>query len=158
MRGEHAGIVMPVTSRRRNQRGEPVEQLERGEGELGLAGGQRLGEAIADVLIGAVPGESFTGEGGTGAVAQQPFEAGAVRSLDQDGGVQREPAAVAPAGEVGGDLDGAGLLGPRPGSPSRTGAIEHEVPQILGDFVVVHELNGTQAIGGRCHESAHIPH
>ena len=30
-----------------HQRGEPVEQFERGEGELGLAGGQRLGEAIA---------------------------------------------------------------------------------------------------------------
>ena len=72
MRGEHAGIVMSVTPRPGHQRGEPVEQLERGEGELGLAGGQRLGEAIANGLIRAVPGESFTGEGGTGAVAQQP--------------------------------------------------------------------------------------
>jgi hypothetical protein len=71
---------MAVTSRPGHQRGEPVEQLERGEGELGLAGGQGLGEAIADGLIGAVPAEPFTGEGGTGAVAQQPFEAGAVRS------------------------------------------------------------------------------
>lgn len=33
MRGEHAGVVMPMTPRWRNQRGEPVEQLERGEGE-----------------------------------------------------------------------------------------------------------------------------
>jgi hypothetical protein len=39
MRGEHAGVVMPVTPRPGHQRGEPVEQLERGEGELGLAGG-----------------------------------------------------------------------------------------------------------------------
>jgi hypothetical protein len=31
MRGEHAGVVMPVTSRQGHQRGEPVEQLERGE-------------------------------------------------------------------------------------------------------------------------------
>jgi hypothetical protein len=52
MLGEHAGVVMPVTPPPGHQRGEPVEQLERGEGELGLAGGQRLGEAIADGLIG----------------------------------------------------------------------------------------------------------
>ena len=38
MRGEHAGLVMPVASRRGNQCGEQVEQLERGQGELGLAG------------------------------------------------------------------------------------------------------------------------
>jgi len=44
------------------------------------------------------------GEGGSGAVAQQPFEAGAILGLDAHGDVQREPAAVAPAGEVGGDL------------------------------------------------------
>ena len=83
MRGEHAGVVMPVTPRRRKQRGEPV---------------------------GPVPGESFTGAGGSGAIAQQPFETGAVRGLDQDAGVQREPAAMAPAGEVGGDVGSEGAV------------------------------------------------
>jgi hypothetical protein len=82
MRGEHAGVVMPVTPRRRNQRGEPVEQLERGEGEFGLAGGQGLVQAVADWLVGPIPVEPFTGEGRSGAVAQQPLEAGAVLGLD----------------------------------------------------------------------------
>ena len=52
VRGEQAGVVMPVTPWRRNQRGEAVEQFERGEGELGLAGGQRPGEGVADRLVG----------------------------------------------------------------------------------------------------------
>ena len=41
-----------------------------------------------------------------------PFslEFGAVRGLDQDGGVQREPAAVTPAGEIGGDLGSEGAV------------------------------------------------
>jgi len=34
------------------------------------------------------------------------IEAGAIRRLDAHGGVQREPAAVTPAGEVGGDFRG----------------------------------------------------
>jgi len=94
MRGEHAGVVMPVTPRRRNQCGEPVEQFEWGEGELGLGGGQGFGEDVAGRLVGPVPGEPFTGEGRASAVAQQPLEAGAVRGLDQDGGVQREATAT----------------------------------------------------------------
>ena len=41
----------------------------RGEDELGLAGGQGLDQGVAHRLIGTVPGEPFTGEGGSGAVA-----------------------------------------------------------------------------------------
>ena len=85
-------------TRRRDQCGEPVEQFERGQGELGLAGGQGFWEAVADGPIGPVRGEPLAGEGGSGAVAQHPFEAGTVLGLDAYGGVQREPAAVASVG------------------------------------------------------------
>jgi len=86
-RGAAAGGGGEYGSRRRNRHwcsvrhrlcGESVEQLERGEGELGLAGGQGFAQGVADRLVGAVPGEPFAGEGGSGAVAQQPFEAGAI--------------------------------------------------------------------------------
>ena len=99
-----------IEARRRHQRGEPVEQFERGQGEFGLAGGLGPGQAVADGLVGAVPAEPLADEGGSGAVAQQPFEAGAVLGLDAHGGVQREAAAVTPAGEVGGDLRGEGAV------------------------------------------------
>jgi len=69
MRGEHAGVVMLMPVRWRDQCGESVEQLERGEGGLGLATGQRLGRGVADRLRGTVPGEPLAGEGGAGAVA-----------------------------------------------------------------------------------------
>ena len=106
----HAGVVMSVTPRRRHQRGQPVEQSERGERELGLAGGQRPGQAIADGLVGPVPGEPFTGEGGSGAVAQQPFEPGAIGGCDAHSGVQRKAAAMTPPGEVGGDVRDQGAM------------------------------------------------
>jgi hypothetical protein len=77
------------SSWRGDQRGESVEQFERGEGEFGLAGGQRLGEGVADGLLGTVPGEPLAGEGGAGAVAQQSLEAGAILSLDAHRGVRR---------------------------------------------------------------------
>ena len=48
--------------------------------------------------------------GGAGAVAQQPFEAGAILGFDAHGGVQGEPAAVAPAGEDGGDFRREGAM------------------------------------------------
>ncbi len=57
MRGEHPEIVMPMPARRRDQRGEAIEQFERGEGEFGLAVGQGPGQGVADRLIGAVPRE-----------------------------------------------------------------------------------------------------
>jgi hypothetical protein len=47
VRGEHAGIVMPMAARR-DQRDAAVEPFERGEGEFGLAAGQGLGEGVAD--------------------------------------------------------------------------------------------------------------
>jgi len=103
MRGEHAEVVMSMPARRRDQRGESVEQFERGEGELGLAAGQGLGQSVADRLVVTLPGEPRAGEGRSGAVAQQSFEAGAILGLEAHGGVQREPAAVVPAGNLRGE-------------------------------------------------------
>jgi hypothetical protein len=65
--GEHAEVVVPMAAWRGDQRGGSVEQFERGEGELGLAGGRGLRQGVADWLIIPLPGEPFTGEGGPGA-------------------------------------------------------------------------------------------
>ena len=81
---------MPMATWRGDQCGESVEQFERGEGECGLAGRQGFWEGVADRLIRPVPGKSFAGEGRADAVAQQPFEAGAVLGLDAHRGVQGE--------------------------------------------------------------------
>jgi hypothetical protein len=74
---------------------------------------QGFWEGVADRLIRSVPRESFAGEGRSGAVAQQAFEAGAIRRFDAHDGVQREPATVVPAGEIGGDLRGEGAMAHR---------------------------------------------
>jgi hypothetical protein len=47
MRGEHASIVMPMAVRRRDQRGEAVEQFEWSEGELGCT--PEIQRAVQDV-------------------------------------------------------------------------------------------------------------
>jgi hypothetical protein len=120
MRGEHAEVVMPMPARRRDQRGESVEQFERGEGELGRAAGQGLGQSVADRLVVTLPGEPRAGEGRSGAVAQQSFEAGAILGLEAHGGVQREPAAVVPAGKLRGNLRGERTVAD--GDPQRPAA------------------------------------
>ena len=63
------------------------------------AGG--AGIAQRDGLVVTLPAKPLEGEGRPGAVVQQPFEAGAILGLEAHGGMEREPAAVAPGGEVG---------------------------------------------------------
>ena len=77
-----------MSPRRGDRRGKAVEQFEKGEHELGLAAGQRLGQNVADRPVVAVPVQPFTGERGAGAVAQQPFEAGTIRRFEAHAGVQ----------------------------------------------------------------------
>lgn len=62
-------------------------------------------------------GEPFAGEGGSGAVAQQSFEAAAVLGFEAHGGVQREPTSATPMGDVGGGL------GHAPGGAERAQSI-----------------------------------
>lgn len=81
LRGEHAGVVMPMPPRQRNQRGEPVEPFEWREGELGLAGGQGYCEGVANRLVGSTPAEPLTGEGGAGAVAQRAIRTDAEHAV-----------------------------------------------------------------------------
>ncbi len=57
-------------------------------------------------MLGAVPAEPFTGERRARAVAQQPFQAGAISGLDAYRSVHGKAAAVVPAGEVVGNLGG----------------------------------------------------
>ena len=58
------------------------------------------GNARAGGAVTALPLQSLTGERGPGAVAQQPFECGAILGLDEYTRVHREPAAVLPALEI----------------------------------------------------------
>ena len=71
----------------RDQCGESVEQFEWRESERGLAARQGFWQGVADRLIRSVPRESFAGEGRSGAIAQQAFEAGAILGLDTYGRV-----------------------------------------------------------------------
>ena len=95
---------MPVTARGWDQRRESIQKLKRRERENGLTIGSGLGQRIAHARFGdtrgaagavtALPLQSLTGERGPGAVAQQPFECGAILGLDEYTRVHREPAAA----------------------------------------------------------------
>jgi hypothetical protein len=100
-------VTVAVESGRREDLGQPVEQLEGRETQGGAAGQVGLREDVED-LIGAAADEveTFESEGGPGAIADQPFEAGPVGGLDADAGVEAEPAAVIPGEHV---LDVVGL-------------------------------------------------
>ena len=110
MRRKRPVIRMPVTTRGRDQRRESIQKLKRSQHEFGLAVAVRLGQHIAHARFGdtrgaggavtALPLQSLTGERGPGAVAQQPFECGAILGLDEYARVHREPAAVLPALEI----------------------------------------------------------
>ena len=93
IRGEHPVVAMPVLSRRRDEIGEPVEELKRREFDAaigprprGLAaaagpdpvGGFVSGQHVADAGYPAVwaadHGEPLEGEGGPGTVSQEMFQ------------------------------------------------------------------------------------
>ena len=93
IRGEHPVVAMPVLSRRRDEIGEPVEELKRREFDAaigprprGLAaaagpdpvGGFVSGQHVADAGYPAVwaadHGEPLKGEGGPGTVSQEMFQ------------------------------------------------------------------------------------
>ena len=93
IRGEHPVVAMPVLSRRRDEIGEPVEELKRREFDAaigprprGLAaaagpdpvGGFVSGQHVADAGYSAVwaadHGEPLEGEGGPGTVSQEMLQ------------------------------------------------------------------------------------
>jgi hypothetical protein len=94
-------VTVAVDPGGREDLGEAVQELEGGEAKCRAAGGIGVGEEIED-LVGAAADEveSLQREGGSGAVPDKAFEAGAVGGLDADAGVQAEPAAVIPGQHV----------------------------------------------------------
>jgi hypothetical protein len=94
-------VAVAMDTGRRKDRGQAVQELESGEAERGPASQVRPWQEVED-LVGTVADqvESVEGEGGPGAVSDEPLEAGAVRGLDADAGVEAEPATVIPAEHV----------------------------------------------------------
>ena len=84
--------------------GEPLQQLERREPELGAAVGRGSGKPIDEAAVvrgqlsntsGSI--EPFGREGWTRAVPEQPLDACPVVSLDTHGGVDTEPSRAPPS-------------------------------------------------------------
>jgi len=132
-------VSVAMDSRGRDEAGDPLEELERREQELGAAVGGRLGQPIDESGVGRGEGndaaggmEPFQSEGWTSTVSEQPFDARAVLALDADGRVDAEATGSLPgqhavgvgfvkqamAMEVAQDtaLDNVLELGPVPGS------------------------------------------
>ena len=92
-------VAQAVQARRRDQRGQPVEQFERREAQLGAPIGLGLGEAIDEPVVADLL-EPLQRKRRAGAIAQQPFQPGAVGAFDAHRGIQGEAPAVVPAGHV----------------------------------------------------------
>ena len=88
---------------RRYKASEPLEKLKRREQQLSAAVRRRLGQPIDELGLGRGKGddtagcvEPFQGEGRPSTVAEQPFHAGSVVTLDANGRVDAEPAGSLP--------------------------------------------------------------
>ncbi len=73
-------VAVAVNARGREQGGEPVEEIERGEPDHGAAVGCGPRQVIDDLALGLSipPFEPLQSEGWPGTVAEQPLEAGPV--------------------------------------------------------------------------------
>ena len=91
--------MVAVQARGRDQHGQPLEQFQRRQPQSRAAIGLGLGEAIDELVVTDLL-EALQREGRPSTVAEQPFQAGAVRAFDSDRGIQREAPAVVPAGHV----------------------------------------------------------
>ena len=88
---------MPMPARRRNQRGEAVEQFQRRQHQADAAAGTGL-DALVDQMLGIDFAQPLQCKRRPGAVAQQTFQAGAVMGLDAHLGVDRETCVMCPLG------------------------------------------------------------
>ena len=86
---------MTMLPGRRNQRGDATDQLQRREDDLGAPVRTRFGQA-EDQPLRVEFLQPVGSEGGTGAVAQQAFQALAVVGCEAHARIQREPAALGP--------------------------------------------------------------
>jgi hypothetical protein len=111
---QHAVIAVAMDAWWVNEQGEPLEELQRSEGESDGTIRCGTGETIDDALTrcGTVAGsfEPFEGEGRTGnaplvrTVAQESFEPSTVTGRDVDRGIDAEPAGGLPSEHVVGDV------------------------------------------------------
>ena len=97
--GQHAVVAVAVDARRWHQRGNLVDQFERGQHQGAGSVRARLGDVV-EQMLGVVLVQMLEGERRAGAVAQQPFPPGPVGALDAHRGVEREAAAVVPAAHL----------------------------------------------------------
>ena len=104
--GEDAVVAVTVDAGWRQDRGEPIEELQGREAQRSASGGIGLGEEVED-LIGAATDEvePFEGKGRPGTIADQPFQSVPVGGLDADAPIEAKPATVLPAQHI------LGLLG-----------------------------------------------
>jgi len=82
-------IAVAVQARGRDQRGQTLDQLQRCQPQLGTPIGLRLVEAIDERILAELL-EALQRNGRPRAIAQQPFQAGAVGAFDADRSIQRK--------------------------------------------------------------------
>jgi len=86
----HPVIMVAVQARGRDQRGQPLDEFQRRQPQLRAAIGLGLGKTIDELVVTELL-EALQREGRARAIAQQPFQTGAVRAFDSDRGIQRKP-------------------------------------------------------------------
>ena len=69
---QHAVIAVAVDARGRDQRGQPLDQLQGRQAQLGAPIGLGLGEAIDELIVADLL-EPLQGEGRPSTIAQQPL-------------------------------------------------------------------------------------
>jgi len=83
-------VALTMQARGWDQRGQPLDQFQRRQPQLRAAIGLGLGKTIDELVVTELL-EALQREGRARAIAQQPFQTGAVRAFDSDRGIQRKP-------------------------------------------------------------------
>jgi hypothetical protein len=82
-------IAVAVDARGRDQRGQPLDQFQGREPQLGMPIGLRPGEAIDELLVTDLF-QPLQREKRTRAVAQQPLQPCAIGTVDANRGIERK--------------------------------------------------------------------
>jgi len=95
VRCQHPVVAMPMLARRRDQRGDALDELQGREVELGTSVGTRLWQVV-DQPVPIQLLDPLRGERRSGTITQQPLEPAPVMRFDARGCIQGESAAVLP--------------------------------------------------------------